>query len=312
MTVVDEQIDYPQGGKHRPHSAGKVDTPASTTARTRELGAALRKWRERSGKPAWKVAAQCGWVGSTASRLENGYRSEWMSKHHVAVYATACEVPADARPALMELAAPEIGECWPRPHGGGLPDELPSLAFALWQASGLRCYDPTGIPALIQSPEYAALDIAARLGETADATEIANRVRQRLERHELLPHPDRTQLDQAGSLAEAVFYVPESVLRRLPGGAEGRSGQLLYLLSCQQRARIRVVPDRPEGLALAAGGFTLLRYERWPTVVCVSGDTVTLFLEGADHALMYQALAERMDIVALSDSESADLISSLI
>jgi len=45
-----------------------------TTARARELGAELRRLREKSGQTAMELAKKLGWAPSTVSRVETGAR----------------------------------------------------------------------------------------------------------------------------------------------------------------------------------------------------------------------------------------------
>jgi hypothetical protein len=113
--------------------------------------------------------------------------------------------------------------------------------FQRQKADMICSYDPAGIPALIQSSEYAKLDLRKRLGDGPDAGELASRVDARLEQQRVLSPP----ADGVGGPQPChEFYVHEAALSGLPGTRADRFGQLLYLstMTGGYRARVRVVP----------------------------------------------------------------------
>lgn len=56
----------------------------------------------------------------------------------------------------------------------------------------------------------------------------------------------------------------------------------------------------------------MYRFARFPAVVRVPAETVTLLLEGSTHVDAYLAMLGRVDAVALSVKESANLLTSLV
>jgi hypothetical protein len=245
------------------------------------------------------------------SRLETGGNTGWFSHSQVSLYAVACDIPVEDRDRLYELATPGTAGCWVRPHGDHPPDEVPSVMFQRQQAAMISSYDPAGIPALIQSSEYAKLDLRKRLRDGADVGELASWVDARMEQqHVLSPPADGV----AGPQPCHEFYVHEDALLGLPGTRADRFGQLLYLstMTGRYRARVRVVPTGHEPRLAGAGAFEVYRFARFPAVVGVPMETVTLLLEGSTHVDAYSAMLGRVDAAALSVKESANLLASLV
>ncbi len=73
-----------------------------STARRRELGAELRRLRERMGINGQDMAARLEWTPTMISRVETGKRV--VSQFEVLKYTTVCGVDAITQAALMELA----------------------------------------------------------------------------------------------------------------------------------------------------------------------------------------------------------------
>jgi hypothetical protein len=216
-----------------------------------------------------------------------------------AVYLTLCGVFGEDQEPLLELARCRYDDCWVQPHNGLLPDELPALLFQHETAHTIRCYEPAMIPARLQTDEYATLQLRHRFGPDVAVTE---RVRDRM---------DRQRMYRA---RKWIFYLHETTLRSLPGDAEVRQGQLLYLamLIGQHSCKIRVVPAGIGQADLAATGFQLIEFAEHQPVTCTQTDVASLFLEGQPNIDAYTASLDRLDAVAVSESESIGLITSLI
>ena len=68
------------------------------SARARQLGAELRRERERFGVNLRELAAQLGWSASKVSRMEAGRRGTLTAD--VAIYLARCGTPRDDRERL--------------------------------------------------------------------------------------------------------------------------------------------------------------------------------------------------------------------
>src|SRR5215470_2780044 len=95
-------------------------TEMMSTARRRELGAAMRLHRQRRGLSGLDMAERLEWTPTMLSRAETGKRP--VSKLEVLKYTTLCGVNAATQQKLLKLAE-EPDDYRIKPHDG-LPDEL--------------------------------------------------------------------------------------------------------------------------------------------------------------------------------------------
>jgi transcriptional regulator with XRE-family HTH domain len=267
------------------------------TARSRELGARLRAVRQARGLLVGELASRLGWSHTKETRMEQGRRLA--AQLDVAMILTLCGVPAGQRRAILELTEGGDTGTWVRQHQGRLPEAVPSVVFQEDNATTLVGYDPVGIPAALQTREYAEADLRRRFGP-----DIGPRLAERVLRQLSARGADRP---------DARYYLHEDVLRTMPGDREVRIGQLLYLASVlgQRHAEIRVIPAGA-GRGWAATGFRQLWFADGPPVVCVATDAVSLILEGTEHIATYAAIIAALRRVALSREGSADLITGLV
>ncbi len=91
-----------------------------STARRRELGAALRRIRERRGLNGQDMATRLGWAPSMVSRVETGKRP--MTLVEVATYTGLCNVAGEEQVELLSLAI-EPDDYRIKPHDGEMPDD---------------------------------------------------------------------------------------------------------------------------------------------------------------------------------------------
>jgi transcriptional regulator with XRE-family HTH domain len=148
-----------------------------STARRRELGAELRRIRERSGLNGIDMATKLGWAPSMVSRAETGKRT--MSPTEVAAYMGLCGVAGAQLIDLLSLAD-EPDKYRLKQHGDQLPDELRTLIFHEQTATMIQSFQPIYIPGVAQTEDYArslfkGLGIAPALIEDG----VRNRVSRR-------------------------------------------------------------------------------------------------------------------------------------
>jgi transcriptional regulator with XRE-family HTH domain len=164
------------------------------------------------------------------------------------------------------------------------------------EASTIKVYEATVVPALLQTPEYAEAVIRAT-GAMPD--EVQERVRARLSRQELLTGPRPPLL---------IVAVPESVLEWPVGGPAVMAGQLAHLLEMGRSTNVGVrVISRTAGAHLGLdGSFTVLSgptghigYTEAP-----GAERFTFAIEAGPYLDRF----DRIGIQALSDYESAALI----
>ena len=134
-------------------------------------------------------------------------------------------------------------------------DSLGYQAYPSWfqewtlierEAKRLRGFEPTLVPGLLETADYARVIFGTRSGVTIE--EIDEQATARLKRQEIL---DRDQPP------ELWVIIDESVLSRPVGGVTVMREQLRHLLKMARRPRVsvQVIPDTVTHLGLSAGGL---------------------------------------------------------
>jgi transcriptional regulator with XRE-family HTH domain len=214
--------------------------PSRESARTprQVFGGMVRYYREQAGLSRPELARQISKSESLVQAIELGQR------------AATPQVTGDLETAL--------------PAGGALArlreeigDSLGYQAYPSWfqewtnierEAKRLRGFEPTLVPGLLESADYARVIFGTRSGVTIE--EIDEQATARLKRQEIL---DRDQPP------ELWVIIDESVLSRPVGGVTVMREQLRHLLEMARRPRVsvQVIPDTVTHLGLSAGGFAI-------------------------------------------------------
>jgi transcriptional regulator with XRE-family HTH domain len=267
-----------------------------STARTRYLGARLREYREQANWQQSSLAQQLQVAHPTLCRVETGARG--MTATTLITYLTLCGVVGSEQAQMLELAQRRVDERWVCPHEDRPPDDLPALLQQLHQANRITCYHPSFLPSLLQTRNttfaYRHQEATVR-SETAIA---ATRLEWRQE--ELFQRQDK----------QFEFFVPGSVLRALPGDAEVVSEQMIRLgtlMADPDKLVIRIIPAEHEHCA-GMGRFWLFGFPKFPPVVCIQGDALSVFAEDDADIAAYERVVERLSRLALSPEASRDLI----
>src|SRR5712664_3933720 len=123
-----------------------------TTGRQREVGAELKRIRQQTEQPAYKVAAKLGWTPSHISRSEAGKRR--VTDVDAGHYLGICGAPdADLQEILKIVNEPDDYRL--QIHDGRIPDQLRTLIFFESTAIQIRSFEPTYIPGVLQTADYA-------------------------------------------------------------------------------------------------------------------------------------------------------------
>ena len=270
-----------------------------STARRRELGAALRALREQRGYNGLDMALRLGWTQTMVSRVETGKRP--VTPLEVVKYTGACGVHDSQQDALI-LLADEPDDYRLKLHDGKIPDELRALMFHESTASTIESYQSIYIPGITQTEEYArAVFEAAGL---FDADDIQRLLDIRMARREVLTrfYPAQCQL-----------FVHETALRVPVGGPHVMGEQLLHLLfvSGRPQCSIRVVPVSAGARGLLSGSFSVFGYTEGAPVIYVQHETTSEFLESKQELCAYRATLKRIASVALDETRSRECIARL-
>jgi transcriptional regulator with XRE-family HTH domain len=269
-----------------------------SSALSRELGAELRKAREKAGFVGYQLANRLGWSASKISRAETGLQP--LGEVDTAIFLSYCHAEREETKYLMGVAR-ELSDAYHlRPHGSALPDELRTLIIQETTADVITELEVTRVPGLLQTDEYARALFTAG---TVPPKEIPARVQARMDRQSLLTRrkPDIT------------FFIHEFALRTPVGNSRVMHEQCLKLLFDVHRhgTTIRVIPAQAGAHAGMSGAFRIMQVTGHNPVVYVETQTVSLFLETVSEVTAYLRMVDKLALAALNEGESLELIAQL-
>lgn len=266
------------------------------TPRSRRLGRELRKLRDARGWTMEGAAKQLGCSTSRISRIESGDIKP--KPGDVIELLMAYGVPLEGEPATSLLALTrELRESgwWQRMDS--LSSKYATFIAYEAEAAELRNFEPTLMPGLLQTEDYARA--ISSVGRETEEEAIEQRVRARLTRQEVLARtPTPLRLHAILSEATLLFEV---------GGLDVLRAQLEHLVKLAARPNITVQVLRfAAGATLAnCGGFAVLTFERDdpPLGYCESAGG-ELFLESPREIERLNTVFDHLKTLSMSPAES--------
>lgn len=279
--------------------AGMTDRPGSPTVRRRQLGKELRRYREDAGLTIERAAALAGKAPSHVSRIE---RAEvGASAVTVEKLLEAYDVPKELRADLMQVAKEAGQRGWwqhSRYRDAILGPYATLIGFES-AATVIRDFEPTVVPGLLQTEEYARASLLrgpVRLLED----EIEARVEVRRQRQAIL---NRTQSP------ELWMILDEAVIRRTVGSAAVMREQLLHIaeLASRPNIEVQVMPFRAGAHPGTLGPFTVMKFaDRQPDVVYIESLAGDLYPEY--RLSWFSDVFSRISADALGSGETLQLL----
>jgi transcriptional regulator with XRE-family HTH domain len=270
-----------------------------------QLGAQLRRLRERRGitreDAGWEIRAS----GSKISRMELGRVS--FKERDVADLLTLYGVADEGeRGALLSLARQANTPGWWHQFGDILPPWFQSYLGLETAASLIRTYEVQFVPGLLQTTDYARAVIL--LGHAAaSAGEIDRRIELRRARQQVLTRLDPPQL---------WAVIDEAVLRRPIGGPDVMRGQIEALIKASRlpNVRLQIIPFHAGGHAAAGGPFAILRFPdpELPDVVYVEQLTSALYLDKRDDVDQYAIAMEQVCVEAEPPNQTVTILGKIL
>ncbi|WCD97161.1 helix-turn-helix transcriptional regulator [Streptomyces sp. HUAS 31] len=269
------------------------------TTRRRQLGADLRRLRERKGMTLEEAGARVGISKATLSRYETKEGSvKWP-----AVDALCREYGAsDAeRLALVDLAKGARIQGWWRSLAGPIPESMNLMLTLEDEVVREDHYACMYVPGLLQTRPYA--EAVHRASEVqCPEREVQHMVDIRMKRQELLDRDEPPHI---------WCVIDEAALRRRVGGRDVMQGQLRHLLTMSQLPHItvQVLPFSAGAHAAAVGSFVVLRGPASELdVVYVDLLGGGLFMEKQGELERYRLAFEYLSAQALDLVSSAEII----
>jgi transcriptional regulator with XRE-family HTH domain len=272
-----------------------------SSARARELGSELKRFREQAKLSGSELARLAGWSSSKLCRMENGKRGA--SEVDVAIYLAKCGAPKRDLDALVKLASGPAGGYGFRPHQQrmSLEEKLRPLVVQETLADAVTWYEVDVVPGLLQTEDY--IRALFRHGHIPD-DDFEERVRARLNRQQILRRTHRSPHR---------FFVHEHGLRAMIGGARVMHEQLLRLVLASSWAgcEIRVVPAANAPFGIFGGSFALMEFVDHRPLVYLEIKTAKVFLEESEDVASYRRTLGQFSKVALNERDSREWLAVL-
>lgn len=270
------------------------------TPRSRRLGRELRKLREGRGLTMDDAAKQLRCSMSRISRIESGDIKP--RPGDVMELLVTYSVPLDSDPgkSLLTLARDLRESGWWQRLDALSSRYATYIAYEA-EAVELRNFEPTMVPGLLQTGDYARA--VNSVGRETDEESIEQRVGARLTRQEVLTRkPTPLRLHAILSEATLMFEV---------GSLEILRAQLAHIVQLARRPNITVQVLRfAAGATLAdRGGFAVLTFEHnEPPLGYVETPAGELFLESPKEIGRLNTVYDHLRTLAMSPAESVKFI----
>jgi transcriptional regulator with XRE-family HTH domain len=229
-------------------ATGQSLTSETPEVMRRRLRTVLRQDREDRGLTQKEAAEKLDWSVSKIIRIEQGAVgiTPVDLRALLAVYGVTDKAKVEE---LVELARGSRKQRWREYKSVYSPASLTLFAYEA-VAKTIYKYEPTFIPGLLQTEEYARR-LLADMGHSKD--EIESMVGARLERQELLERDRKPQLQ---------FIMGEATVSRAVGGRAVMLRQLEWLKELAGRPGIslQVLPFSSGAHPRMGGAFTILEF----------------------------------------------------
>ncbi|MET9511591.1 helix-turn-helix transcriptional regulator [Streptomyces flavidovirens] len=273
--------------------------PVGPTTRRRQLGADLRRLRERKGLSLEEAGALVGISKATLSRYETkGGSVKWPAVEALCREYGASE---EERQTLVELAKEAKIRGWWRSLADPIPESMNLMLTLEDEVVREDHYSCMYVPGLLQTRAYAeAVHRASEMRCTEQ--EIAHMVDIRMKRQELLDREDPPHI---------WAVVDEAVLRRVVGGPSVMREQLRHILELAKRPHVtvQILPFASGAHAAAVGSFVILGGQS-PELDVVYVDIIGggLFMEKPEELERYKLAFQYLQAQALDLSASTALL----
>lgn len=271
------------------------------TVRSRRVGAELRRLREAAGVTTAQAAELLTCSPAKISRIENGIVSVRVVDLRLLLDRYGDQDP-ERRAYLERLARDSNKRGWWQDYGDTIPPYYADFIGLETDASYIKTWEPTIVPGLLQTPEYARAVMLANPAMISP-DKLDNLISIRQARQARLEQSTDVRLD-------AVIW--EAAVITTIGGDEVQRGQLARLLELMNRPNIsvQVLPLEAGDKANMSGSFVTFSFgsERSVSTVFVETLTSSQYLEGDQELRGYTLVFDALRSAALSPAASATRI----
>ena len=269
------------------------------TVRRRELGALLRTLRSAKGLTVEQVAEQLMCSTSKVSRMETGHGIA--TPRDIRDLCNLYQVTDRAeRDRLMTLARRSKEQAWWQSY---------DLAYGTYvglevEAVTISAFQSSVVHGLLHTPDYARASDEGAMPRL-DPGQIDKQIEAKLTRQRILTRP---------SPPFFAVVLDEAALHRMVGGREVMAAQLARILevSALPNVTVQVIPFERGFHPAVESNFAILELpDPTPGVVFVEGLIGSHYLERPEDLARYRQIFGKLQSVALSPQDTADLIANL-
>ncbi|GAA3727740.1 helix-turn-helix domain-containing protein [Salinactinospora qingdaonensis] len=276
----------------------------SPTVRKRRLAAELRRMREAAGYTVDQARKDLRWSTGRLNKMEAGSSRPDPSalKDLMNLYGVTSP---ERREAILALGRQSKERGWWDTYSDVLPDSY--IGFEA-EASAISTFQPTVIPGLLQTADYAAM--SARIALTRTDAQVDRIVSARLERQQLLDSDDPPEFHAV---------ISEDVLVRLwHTNTSLAQQQVEHLITMAEAPNntvtIQIHPHTAGMYAATFGAMVILDYtnELDPSIVYLETRSEGLYVEEPTHVAAYRQAFDHVSMDALSKAGSIELMEKII
>jgi transcriptional regulator with XRE-family HTH domain len=252
------------------------------------FGAELRHYRKVAGLTQDELGELINYTGSMVGQVETARRAPMLA------FAEACDRVLGTGGALARL--------WSLVNR--YPAQAPEVGALEASAVSIRSMEPSSVPGLLQTPEYARALLKVRMYRSTPE-HLDQAVADLMTRQSILDPPNPPL---------CWFVVGEAALRCLVGGRELMRDQLAALLTAAERPdiAIQVMPYDAGAHAVLDGSLTLLTFTEGSDVGHTSSHAGTALIEAPDEVAACSHGYAMAIATALSPHQSADFIRTVM
>lgn len=260
--------------------------------RARELGRHLRSAQQQSGMNGKTLAHRHGWSETRLSRTVSGRAST--RALDVAAFLGVCAVTGAKRDMVLRLCQPYVDDDLIR-----LPvdESWASYIAHAAEAATTSEYQPNMIPWAAQVPDYTRSVLVAASPATQES----------FDGHLAARGSAASLLDSPG----VRVLLHEWALRNPVGTADVMSEQLHHLLRLSVRKTLSIRVIQTGASPSLAEGFAVLEFPDYDTFVYREEWTAGVFIASADDVQVYRTVLHRLELSALDERPSRDLLMAI-
>ncbi|HEY2579261.1 MAG TPA: helix-turn-helix transcriptional regulator [Streptosporangiaceae bacterium] len=268
------------------------------TARSRRVGSELRRLREAVDMTTAQGAEALACSVAKISRIENGIVSVRLAELR-ALLDLYGDNDQEHREYLERVARQSNKRGWWQDYSDTIPPFYADFIGLETDATHIKTWQPTNIPGLLQTPDYARAIMLANPAMVSPG-DLDNFIGLRQERQARLEQGTDTRLD-------AVIW--EAALVTTVGSSEIQYGQLTRLLELMKRPNVsvQVLPLEAGDQVSLSESFVMFSFgsERSVSTVFVEILTGSRYFENDEELRSYTMVFDVLRSVALSPTASA-------